>query len=58
MSIEEVVNAFKRVPSGHVTDAMVRLGLSGWSEGVTPLSPEARRFAGRAVTLRYGPTWS
>jgi len=55
MSIEDVISELKKVPTGFVTDAMVRLGLSGWSEGVAPLSPTARRFAGRAVTLRYGP---
>lgn len=55
MSIEEIIKEFKQAPSGYVTDSMTRLGLSGWSEGVTPLSPKARHFAGRAVTLRYGP---
>lgn len=55
MSIEEAISKFRQVPSGFVTDAMVRLGLSGWSEGVLPLSPKARRFAGRAVTMKYGP---
>ena len=55
MSIEGAIKEFAEVPSGFVTDAMVRLGLSGWSEGVLPLSPRARRFAGRAVTMKYGP---
>lgn len=55
MSIEDAINEFKQVPSGFITDAMVRLGISGWSEGVTPLSPTARRFAGRAITMKYGP---
>ncbi len=55
MSIEEAIRVFKEMPSGYITDSMTRLGLSGWSEGVVPLSPTARRFAGRAVTLRYGP---
>ncbi|MGE5619918.1 MAG: RraA family protein [Sphingomonadaceae bacterium] len=55
MSIEEVINEFRQVPSGFVTDAMTRLGISGWSEGVVPVSSKARRFAGRAVTMKYGP---
>ncbi|MHB1162711.1 MAG: RraA family protein [Chloroflexota bacterium] len=55
MSIEEAISEFKQVPSGFVTDAMTRLGISGWSEGVVPTSPRARRFAGRAVTMKYGP---
>lgn len=54
MSIEEALSEFKRVPTGFITDAMVRLGLAGWSEGVFPLSRSARRFAGRAVTMKYG----
>jgi regulator of RNase E activity RraA len=53
--MEDVINELKQVPTGYVTDAMVRLGLSGWSEGVVPLSSTARHFAGKAVTLRYGP---
>ena len=55
MSIEEAINVFKDSPSGYVTDALTRLGLSGWSEGVVPVGKTARRFAGRAVTLKYGP---
>src|SRR5512133_87195 len=55
MSIEEAVNEFKQVPSGYITDAMTRLGLAGWSEGVAPVGKTARRFAGAAVTLKYGP---
>ena len=55
MSIEEAINVFKESPSGYVTDAMTRLGMSGWSEGVVPVGRTARRFAGRAVTLKYGP---
>ncbi|RPJ20646.1 MAG: RraA family protein, partial [Planctomycetaceae bacterium] len=55
MSIEEAIAEFKQVPSGYVTDAMTRLGLAGWSEGVLPISRSARHIAGRAVTLKYGP---
>jgi 4-hydroxy-4-methyl-2-oxoglutarate aldolase len=55
VSIEEAIKAFKEMPSGYVTDAMSRLGLSGWSEGVVPLSRTAREIAGRAVTMKYGP---
>lgn len=55
MPIEDAINEFKRVPSGYITDAMMRLGLVGWSEGVVPVGRTARRFAGRAVTLKYGP---
>lgn len=55
MSIEEAINEFKHSPSGYVTDALTRLGLSGWSEGVVPVGKTARRFAGRAVIMKYGP---
>ena len=55
MSIEEAVKELGKVPSGYVTDAMTRLGIAGWSEGVLPLSPTARHISGRAVTLKYGP---
>lgn len=55
MSIEEAIKEFKEMPSGFVTDAMTRLGLAGWSEGVFPLSRTARRIVGRAVTMKYGP---
>ena len=55
MSIEEAVKELGKVPSGYVTDAMTRLGMAGWSEGVLPLSPAARHISGRAVTMKYGP---
>ncbi len=55
MSIEEAIKQFRDFPTGFVTDAMVRLGLAGWSEGVLPLSPKSRHFAGRAVTMKYAP---
>jgi 4-hydroxy-4-methyl-2-oxoglutarate aldolase len=55
MSTEDAIKEFSQVPSGYVTDAMTRLDLAGWSEGVRPLSPTARHMAGRAVTLKYGP---
>ncbi len=55
MSVDETIKELGQVPSGFVTDAMGRLGLAGWSEGVLPLSPTARKIVGRAVTLRYGP---
>ena len=42
------------VPTGVATDALTRLGIGGWMDGVLPLSPTAR-VAGPAVTLRYAP---
>ena len=55
MSVEEAVKEFAHLPSGYVTDAMTRLGLSGWADGVVPIGKGARRFAGRAVTMKYAP---
>jgi 4-hydroxy-4-methyl-2-oxoglutarate aldolase len=55
VSIEEAINEFGKAPSGYVTDAMTRLGIAGWSQGVVPISPRARRISGRAVTMKYGP---
>jgi len=55
VSVEEAVKEFAQLPSGYVTDAMSRLGLSGWADGVVPIGKGARRFAGRAVTMKYAP---
>jgi 4-hydroxy-4-methyl-2-oxoglutarate aldolase len=55
VSIEEAIKEFKEMPSGYVTDAMSRLGISGWSESVVPVSRTSRKIVGRAVTLKYGP---
>ncbi|MBI5304732.1 MAG: RraA family protein [Chloroflexi bacterium] len=55
MSIEEMIRQFREMPTGFVTDAFTRLGLAGWSEGVTPLSRTTRKIAGRAVTVQYQP---
>ncbi|MBI3968068.1 MAG: RraA family protein [Chloroflexi bacterium] len=43
-------------PSGYLTDAFSRLGLSGWTDGLLPLRAcGTNRLAGPAVTVRYGP---
>lgn len=55
MSNEDVISELRQVPTGFITDAMTRLGLAGWTEGISPLSKTKRRFAGRAVTMKYGP---
>lgn len=54
-SVEEIVRQFKDLPTGWVTDALGRLKITGWSEGIYPLSRSARRLAGRAVTVQYLP---
>jgi 4-hydroxy-4-methyl-2-oxoglutarate aldolase len=40
--------------TGVVTDALTRLGLHGWMQGVLPAAPNGR-VLGPAVTVRYGP---
>ena len=49
-----LLDRLESVPTGVATDALTRLGLDGWMDGVLPLSPEAL-VAGPAVTLRFGP---
>lgn len=48
------MESFARLTSAAVSDAMDRLGIPGQVRGVHRLSGQGT-FAGRAVTLRYGP---
>lgn len=45
----------RRVESGMISDAMMRLGLSGWMDGLRPIQAGERRAAGRARTVLWGP---
>ncbi|HSZ41252.1 MAG TPA: hypothetical protein VK817_14960 [Trebonia sp.] len=45
---------FRDLQTGIVTDAFLRLGLSGWMDAVLPLVPGSRIVA-RARTLAWGP---
>lgn len=54
-TLEDIIQQFKGLPTGWITDAFDRLGLIGWSQGVYPTSRTARRVAGRAVTVQYLP---
>ena len=54
-SEERTIAQFREMATGWISDAFDRIGLSGWSEGVVPMSPKQRRFAGRAVTVQYLP---
>jgi regulator of RNase E activity RraA len=53
----KMIEQFRQMPTGWITDALGRLKLSGMSEGIYPISraPQARRLAGRAVTVQYLP---
>jgi regulator of RNase E activity RraA len=54
MHNEDLVVRFEEIPTSLVTDAFLRLGISGWMDEVLPLSVGMRVF-GRARTLAYGP---
>ena len=51
---DRAVVKLRSVPTGVATDALTRLGLYGWMDGVLPISPKGR-VAGLAVTLRHAP---
>ena len=48
-----IVERFKRVQTGVVCDALGRLGLAGWMDGLHPAKFGAK-MAGRARTLQFG----
>ncbi|MEW2544444.1 RraA family protein [Streptomyces sp. NPDC047002] len=52
---DDVLARFRDVPTGLVTDAFLRLGLSGWMDEVLPLVAGSR-VAARARTVAFGPT--
>jgi len=43
------------VEVGMISDCMMRLGLSGWMDGVRPVQQGLRRAVGPARTLLFGP---
>lgn len=52
--VSSFVQRFHDLPTGVITDAFLRLGISGWMDGVLPLRPGSR-IVGRARTIAYGP---
>jgi regulator of RNase E activity RraA len=54
MSRDATVDAFKRLPTAAISDAMDRLGIPGQALGMAPLDVRFR-LAGRAFTIRYRP---
>ncbi|MCA1216941.1 RraA family protein [Streptomyces sp. 8L] len=52
---DEILARFRDIPTSLVTDAFLRLGLSGWMDEILPLAAGSR-VAGRARTLAFGPT--
>ncbi len=56
LSLPNMANAlarFQSIPTGLITDAFLRLGISGWMDEVLPLVP-GTRVVGRARTIAYG----
>ena len=52
---DATVEAFGRLPTAAISDAMDRLGIPGQALGLVPLDPKFR-LSGRAFTVRYRPT--
>src|SRR5689334_7741135 len=49
------LDRLRGVEAGMISDCMMRLGLSGWMDGVRPVQPGMRRAVGTARTLLFGP---
>ena len=45
----------RAVEAGMISDCMMRLGLSGWMDGLRPIQSGTPRAVGRARTLLFGP---
>lgn len=52
---KEALDRLRSVEAGMISDCMMRLGLSGWMDGVRPVQPGLRRMVGPARTLLFGP---
>jgi len=52
---DPTVDAFKKLPTAAISDALDRLGIAGQALGMAPLDVRFR-LAGRAFTTRYRPT--
>ena len=53
-SVADAIKKLGKMPSGYITDAMGRLNIGCWMDGVLPVQPTGR-FCGPARTLRYAP---
>ncbi len=53
-SVADAIKKLGKMPSGYITDAMGRLNIGCWMDGVLPVQPNGR-FCGPARTLRYAP---
>lgn len=55
MSDEAAFARLREAGTGVISDAMMRLGLHGWMDGLHPVGGGARFAVGRARTLLFGP---
>jgi regulator of RNase E activity RraA len=51
---DELIEAFRALPTACISDALDRLGIPGQCLGIAPLSPSFR-LVGRAFTIKYRP---
>lgn len=52
----DVIEFYRSIPTGYLTDVFENLGLWGWIIGLEPLSPiGSGSIVGPAITIRYGP---
>ena len=51
----EDLQRLRSVESGMISDCMMRMGLSGWMDGLRLIQGGERRAVGRARTLLFGP---
>lgn len=49
----DIVKELSKLPTAYVTDALLRLGLGSWTDGVYPVSRSEKTVCGRAVTVKY-----
>lgn len=52
--MDQIVNAFKKLDTSTISDALDKLGINGQCFGLRSAKPEWK-IAGRAFTVRYGP---
>ena len=55
MTDAEAFGRLREAGPGIISDAMMRLGLHGWMDGLHPIGGGARLAVGRARTLLFGP---
>lgn len=55
MKYADMIAFLKRTPTGDLTDAMRRLGISGYTKGIYRLQSSAPNMVGPALTVQYIP---